>query len=250
MTATTSLPELEALLNLRFSDKSLLQRALTHRSYLNENPHYPLEDNERLEFLGDAVLDFLTGEYLYHRFPEMREGELTSLRSALVRRDTLAGFAAQLQLGQHLLMGHGEAESGGRTRAATLCAALEALVGALYLDQGLGAVDAFLAPLIGPETDRILRDRLDKDAKSLLQEAAQAAWQLTPRYRTVEEVGPDHAKEFTVQVVIGDRAFGQGTGRSKQLAAQAAAEEALAHVQAEVNNAINNNHQRLETEPD
>jgi ribonuclease-3 len=239
MTRPTQLATLETGLGLKFADKSLLQRALTHRSYLNENPHYPLEDNERLEFLGDAVLDFLTGEYLYHRFPEMHEGDLTSLRSALVRRDTLARFARQLQLGEHLLMGHGEAESGGRERSATLCAAIEALVGAVYLDQGLPAVETLMVPLIEPETARILRESLDKDSKSLLQETAQATWQLTPRYRTVDEVGPDHAKEFTVEVMIGDRAFGRGVGRSKQLAAQAAASAALERIEAEINDTIN-----------
>ncbi|MEJ2208776.1 MAG: ribonuclease III domain-containing protein, partial [Anaerolineae bacterium] len=133
----TNIKDLEQKLGIEFRDKSLLHRALIHRSYLNEHPDFPLEDNERLEFLGDAVLDFVTGEYLYHRFPELREGPLTSLRSALVRRDTLAQFARQLDLGNFLLMGHGEAESGGRERPATLCAAIEALVGALYLDKGL-----------------------------------------------------------------------------------------------------------------
>jgi ribonuclease-3 len=219
--------DLEQKLGIEFRDKSLLHRALIHRSYLNEHPSFPLEDNERLEFLGDAVLDFVTGEYLYHRFPELREGPLTSLRSALVRRDTLARFARQLDLGHYLLMGHGEAESGGRERPATLCAAFEALVGALYLDQGLGSLDDLLEPLITPEVAYILRDETYKDPKSLLQEMAQARMHRTPRYVTVAESGPDHAKTFTVHVSIGGKVYGEGDGHSKQQAAQAAAQEAL-----------------------
>lgn len=219
--------ELEQSLGIVFRDKSLLQRALIHRSYLNEHPNFPLEDNERLEFLGDAVLDFITGEYLYHRFPEMKEGPLTSLRSALVRRDTLARFARTLSLGRHLLMGHGEAESGGRHRPATLCAAFEALVGALYLDQGLDSVHGLVEPLVVPEIARILAKHLDKDPKSELQELAQARMHYTPRYRTVDESGPDHAKEFTVEATIGGQVYGQGKGPSKQQAAQAAARDAL-----------------------
>ena len=219
--------QLEERLGVDFRDKSLLQRALIHRSYLNEHPEFPLEDNERLEFLGDAVLDFVTGEYLYHRFPEMREGPLTSLRSVLVRRSTLARFAREWDLGRHLQMGHGEAESGGRNRPATLCAAFEALVGALYLDQGIDAVQRLIAPLVVPEISRTLQERLDKDPKSSLQEMAQARMHHTPRYATVGERGPDHAKQFTVAVTIGDRVFGQGQGPSKQQAAQAAAKEAL-----------------------
>jgi ribonuclease-3 len=224
---------LEQRLGMAFADKSLLQRALTHRSYLNEHPEFPLEDNERLEFLGDAILDAVTGEYLYHRYPELREGPLTSLRSVLVRRETLARFARQLDLGAHLLMGHGEAGTGGRERPAILCAAFEALVGALYLDQGLEAVQRFVGPLIGPEAAQTLEEHSDKDAKSLLQELAQAQLHHTPRYVTVAESGPDHAKEFTVQAIINRQVYGQGIGFSKQQAAQAAAEQALERFETE-----------------
>ncbi|MGD8463286.1 MAG: ribonuclease III [Anaerolineae bacterium] len=230
------LSELEHNLDIQFLDKSLLQRAITHRSYLNEHPGFALEDNERLEFLGDAVLDFVTGEYLYHRFPEVREGSLTSLRSVLVRRETLARFARNLRLGQYLMMGRGEDESGGRQRPAILCAAFEALVGAIYLDQGLEPVHRLVEPLITPEVERTLRDRLDKDAKSRLQELAQGQEQKTPRYATIAESGPDHAKEFTVQVTIGGEVYGQGTGRSKQHAAQEAARAALERFGLENNN--------------
>jgi ribonuclease-3 len=223
----TDISNLEQGLGIVFEDKSLLHRALTHRSYLNEHPEFPLEDNERLEFLGDAVLDFLTGEYLYHRFPELQEGPLTSLRSVLVRRGTLAHFARQMDLGRHLLMGHGEAETGGRNRPATLCAAFEALIGALYLDQGLDSVQSLLEPLIVPVIALTLQERLDRDPKSHLQELSQARLHRTPRYGTVKEQGPDHAKEFTVQVTIGGETFGEGSGPSKQQAAQAAARKAL-----------------------
>jgi ribonuclease-3 len=221
------LSELERDLGFAFADKSLLQRALTHRSYLNEHPEFPLEDNERLEFLGDAVLDFVTGEYLYHHFPEMAEGVLTNLRSALVRRETLARFAQSYRLNSYLQMGHGEAESGGRQRPANLCAAFEAVVGALYLDQGLEAVVAFVEPLIEPEVGRTMEGNLEKDAKSQLQELTQGRMHRTPRYVTVAESGPDHAKEFVVRVTIDGVAYGEGTGPSKQRAAQAAASDAL-----------------------
>ena len=225
----TDINRLERKLGVAFRDKSLLQRALTHRSYLNEHPEFPFEDNERLEFLGDAVLDFVTGEYLYHRFPEQREGSLTSLRSVLVRRNTLADFARQWDLGRHLKMGHGEAETGGRNRAATLCAAFEAVIGALYLDQGVDSVQALIEPLIVPQISRTLRERLDKDPKSSLQEFAQGRMHQTPRYRTVSESGPDHAKEFTVEATVGGEVYGTGKGYSKQQAAQEAARAALAH---------------------
>jgi len=217
----------EKALNVTFSNKALLQRALTHRSYLNENPNYPLEDNERLEFLGDAVLDFIAGEYLYHRFPEMPEGRLTNLRSALVRTETLAQFAIQLNLGDYLYLGRGEEESGGRKRPAILCDAFEAFIGALYLDSGLDPARQFVCPLIDPVLQAILALDTDKDAKSRLQEVAQSHYQVTPTYRTVLEEGPDHAKEFTVEAVIGGKVYGWGKGFSKQTAAQAAAQEAL-----------------------
>ena len=224
------LRELEGSLGIVFEDKSLLTRALTHRSYLNEHPDAAFEDNERLEFLGDAVLDFLTAAYLYHRFPELAEGPLTSLRSALVRREALARFARQLDLGRYILMGHGEADAGGRERPALLCAVFEALMGAIYLDQGVEAVQRLIEPLIGPEVTRIQRQHLDKDAKSLLQELAQGRMHHTPRYRTVAARGPEHAKEFTVQVSIGGQVYGEGRGPSKQQAAQAAAQDALARL--------------------
>jgi ribonuclease-3 len=217
----------EHALNLSFRDKTLLQRALTHRSYLNENPEYPLEDNERLEFLGDAILDFITGEYLYHRFPEMAEGQLTNLRSALVRTEKLAEFAVTLDLGQYLFLGRGEEDTGGRERMAILCDAFEALIGALYLDQGVEQARQFVLHIIEPALETTLAAAAEKDAKSRLQEVSQSYYQVTPTYRTVKEQGPDHAKEFTVEAVIDNKSYGQGKGFSKQTAAQAAAQQAL-----------------------
>ncbi len=225
----------EKILNLNFIDKTLLLRALTHRSYLNENPDFILGDNERLEFLGDAVLDFLTAGYLYHRFPEMREGELTSLRAALVRTESLANLAHKIDLGRCLYLGHGEEAGGGRRRLAVLCGAFEALVGALYLDQGLAAVEAFVKPLFDPEIEHILADDLDKNPKSLLQELSQAELEITPSYRTISESGPDHAKEFVVEAVIGRQVYGRGVGRSKQAAARVAAQHALVQLRRELN---------------
>lgn len=212
--------------DLHFKDPSLLRRALTHRSYLNEHPE-ELEDNERLEFLGDAVLDFVTGAFLYNRYPEMSEGELTRLRAALVRTEQLAEFAARLGIGEMIRLGKGEEEAGGRERAALLCANFEAVVGALYLDGGLPAVRAFVEPMLASAAGQILETQTDIDPKSLLQEWAQAALGHTPYYRTIAEAGPDHAKEFTVEVRIGSQVYGVGRGRSKQSAAQSAAEEAL-----------------------
>ena len=224
----SDLADLEESLGITFSDKSLLQRALIHRSYLNENPDFPLPDNERLEFLGDAILDFVTAESLYNCFPEMREGDLTNLRAALVREETLADFATALNLGQYLYMGHGEAESGGRERPAILCATFEALVGAIFLDQGLTVTKKFLNKLMETKLRRLAQDRMEKDPKSLLQELSQGRWRLTPVYRTVAERGPDHAKEFTVEVLIGGEVYGRGVGHSKQAAEQEAARMALA----------------------
>lgn len=218
---------LERRLGVSFTDYSLLRRALTHRSYLNENPDAGLLDNERLEFLGDAVLDFIVGAYLYQRFPAMDEGGLTALRAALVRTRTLADFARRLGIGQCLRLGVGEEESGGRQRVPTLCAAFEAVVGAIYLDQGLDAVLPLIERLAEPALERIMAQSLHKDAKSEFQVWAQGEFNITPHYEVIREVGPDHQKTFTVQVLLGNAVWGVGQGRSKQEAAQAAARAAL-----------------------
>ena len=232
----------EARLGLIFNDKTLLQRALTHRSYLNENPHHPLQDNERLEFLGDAVLDFITGEFLFHRFPEMKEGDLTSLRSALVRTETLAKYAQRINLGDHIAMGKGEAESGGRARQAILCGAFEALMGALYLDQGVEAATRFVMPLHQPEILEILETQRHRDPKSRLQELAQGHYKITPTYRRIREEGPDHAKIFTIGAYLGEICYGEGSGPNKQYAAQSAAQAAIERLQTEMKNRTPPNH--------
>jgi ribonuclease III len=214
---------------LVFGDMSLLRTALTHRSYLNEHPELEWRDNERLEYLGDGVLDFLLADFLYRRFPEASEGELTIMRAALVRRDTLARFARALNLGEALLMGHGEVDSGGRKRSATLCASFEALTGALFLDQGLEAAASLVMPMMEGELDRAQAEASAKDPKSRLQELAQSELGVTPRYKIAAEDGPAHERVFTVEAVIGDTVCGTGSGRSKQDAAQNAAEDALTH---------------------
>jgi len=213
-------------LDLQFSDYLLLSRALTHRSYLNEHPE-ALEDNERLEFLGDAVLDFLVGAWLYNRFPEMTEGELTRLRSALVRTEQLAEFSTEIGLGNSMRLGRGEAESGGRKREALLCATFEALVGALYLDSGISAVKDFIEPILENVADEILASGATQDSKSRLQEWAQANGNGAPTYRTISATGPDHAKVFEVEVYINGDKMGSGKGNSKQSAAKLAASEAM-----------------------
>ncbi len=212
-----------------FRDPSLLIRALTHRSYVNEHAEVS-EDNERLEFLGDAVLDFVAGAFLYHRFPEMREGGLTRLRAALVNTEQLARFAAALELGGLLRLGTGEAESGGRKRQTLLADAFEAVMGAYYLDSGLDAVRAFVEPLFQEAGDTVLLNESDVDAKSLFQEWAQAHLGHTPRYVTLGVSGPDHSREYTIEVVVGNEAYGTGTGPSKQAATQSAAQAALRKV--------------------
>lgn len=221
---------LEKRLNVQFRDYSLLARALAHRSYVNERESGGLENNERLEFLGDAVLDFVVGAYLYHRFPEMKEGNLTELRAALVKTTTLADLARQLNLGAFLRLGHGEAESGGRERAPTLAGAFEAVIGAVYLDRGLPVVKPLIEQLIGPVLEQILAQSLQKDAKSEFQVWAQGELGITPQYQTVGSEGPDHAKCFVVEVLVGKTLWGVGRGSSKQNAAKMAASEAMNRV--------------------
>jgi len=208
-------------------DRDLLREALTHPSYPNENPQSDPIDNQRLEFLGDALIDLVVAEWLYARYPEATEGELTGLRAQIVRTEGLQAFALEIDLGRHLLLGRGEAASGGRERPANLCAAFEALAGALYLDQGLGAVRAWMHAFLDRHATEIDGLRASKDAKSLLQEYAQSTVRITPSYRIVREEGPDHAKTFTAQALVGDAVWGEGTGNSKQAAEQAAPEAAL-----------------------
>jgi ribonuclease III len=213
-------------LKLPFSDYFLLTRALTHRSYLNENKD-AIEDNERLEFLGDAVLDFIVAEWLYNHYPEKPEGDLTRLRAALVYTDQLAYFARQIDLGKALRLGKGEIQAGGRERTTLLCDAFEALIGALYLHGGLPAVTDFMVPLLKGVVDIIFKNHIDDDTKSRLQEWAQGKGFSSPKYVLIAEQGPDHNKTFEMEVWIGNQPYGRGMGSNKQSAEKAAARQAL-----------------------
>lgn len=213
-------------LNLPFNDYFLLTRALTHRSYLNENKD-ALEDNERLEFLGDAVLDFIVAEWLYNHYPEKPEGDLTRLRAALVHTDQLAKFARKINLGDALRLGKGEIQARGRERTTLLCDAFEALIGALYLHGGITAVNKFMVPLLSEVAEAILKNHKDEDTKSRLQEWSQGHGLSSPKYVLISEEGPDHEKRFEMEVRIGSKAFGRGIGPSKQTAEKIAAKNAL-----------------------
>lgn len=220
------LREYSSQIGVNFNNIQLLDRALTHRSYLNEHPE-ALEDNERLEFLGDAVLDFLVGAWLYNQFPEKAEGELTRLRSALVRTEQLALFAMDIDLGSVIHLGRGEEENGGRVRNAILCGAFEALVGALYIDSGMVEVNRFIEPLLAPAAENIIKKRSHKDPKSVLQEWVQSQGFPPPNYETISMNGPEHKKIFEVEVQIADKPVSAGTGKSKQQAEKEAAINAI-----------------------
>jgi len=211
-----------------FKNSTLLQKAFIHRSALNEKQTPYTESNERMEFLGDAVLELATTKYLYAIFPTEPEGILTSYRSALVKTTTLAEVAENLGIGDQLVMSKGEETTGGRTNPSLLADAFEAVLGALFLDQGMEVVEEFLQQELFVKFDDILKNKLYKDSKSQLQEVVQALGQSTPLYEVVKEIGPDHDKEFTVNVVVDNKIVGTGTGKSKQIAQQAAAQQALA----------------------
>jgi ribonuclease-3 len=224
--AQESPAELAQRLHLNFKDLLLLSRALTHRSFLNEHTE-ALEDNERLEYLGDAVLDFIVGVWLYHHYPEMAEGDLTRMRSALVHTEQLAVFARKVKLGDAMRLGRGEVQAGGQNRSALLCDTFEAVVGALYLDSGVDAVNTFMHPLLQEAAEDILVNHKNEDPKSLLQEWAQSQGFQAPLYITRSAHGPDHSKIFELEVVIAGNIYGTGTGPSKSTAAKAAARVAL-----------------------
>jgi ribonuclease-3 len=217
----------QAHAGLRFRDLGLLRRALTHRSYLGgEEAHGP-ESNERLEFLGDAVLELIVIEYLYQRFPLDREGELTQKKSLLVSRAVLADRAERLELGRFILLSDAERGAGGSERHSILADSFEAVLGAIYLDQGLEEARRFVERRLLRQADRILRDTEKQNFKSILQELIQARLRVHPRYRVFSEEGPDHEKLFTVEVVVRGKVLGRGTGRNKKESEQLAAREAL-----------------------
>ncbi len=212
-----------------FDDPQLLHRAFTHRSALNEPDSGTNSEvsNERLEFLGDAVLELAVTRYLFHQHPEEPEGKLTAYRSALVRTTTLAEVARELDLGNKLYMSKGEEATGGRDNDSLLADTMEAVIGAIYLDQDFLAAEKFISQYILPKFDQIKEKHLYKDPKSLLQEIVQSQGYPTPSYEVIDEVGPDHNKRFTVQVKVGQKMMGEGRGKSKQKAQQEAAKEAL-----------------------
>ena len=216
---------LEETLGVHFQDATLLHMALTHRSYIYETQGEGLSSNERLEFLGDSILAFVSTDFLYRSFPDLSEGELTDVRAILVKTETLATFAQDIQLGTFMLMGKGEQHSGGGKRV--LASAFEAVLGAIFLDQGIEAVQQFLLHRLEPIAQHIVEKRLFKDNKSRFQELSQAHDSITPFYRLVSQEGPSHNREFTVEVMQGDIVAGRGHGRNKQTAEQEAAYEAL-----------------------
>jgi len=220
---------LEEQIGHTFRTPALLAQALTHPSFVNEYAELTLQDNQRMEFLGDAILGFLVGEWLFQRYPDAREGDLTGLRAHVVRTEGVSVFAREVNLGSYLRLGKGEAASGGQHRPANLCAAFEALVGAIYLDQGMECTRQWLTRFLEKHASEIDAQRASKDAKSRLQELTQALLRIVPVYRIVHEEGPDHAKTFTAQVSVGQEVWGSGMGSSKQAAEQAAADQALAN---------------------
>jgi ribonuclease-3 len=210
-----------------FKSHELLQMAFTHRSYLNENRHLKLQHNERLEFLGDAVLELVTTEFLFEKYPTETEGELTAYRAGLVNTSTLSTVATTLGMNDYLLLSKGEAKDTGRARQYILANTFEAVVGALYLDQGYDAARDFIAAYVLSLTDDIVAHRLWQDAKSRFQEIAQEKHSVTPTYETLGETGPDHDRYFTIGVFLGKQKVAEGRGKSKQEAEQNAAQNAL-----------------------
>lgn len=221
-----NLRQFQDILDFEFQQPELLRRALTHSSFVNEYDEV-LRDNERLEFLGDALLDFIVGDMLFRRFPEMTEGELTQLRSAMVKTDSLALLASEVRLGEFLRIGKGEERNGGRNRSNILCRGFEAVVGAMYMDRGLDTLKEFVEPRLEDLMNYILDNSLHQDARSLLQEASQEELSITPVYQLVDTVGPEHDKQFVIEVTLEEIPIGRGKGTSKRTAAQDAARDAL-----------------------
>lgn len=226
----TALADLEALqqaLGVSFNNLPLLQQALVHRSYINENPDFAPTSNERLEFLGDAVLGLIIAEKLYRDFPQLTEGEMSGLRAALVCQDTLARVAQTIGLGDYLYLGKGERASGGQHKPANLARALEAVIAAIFLDQDPATTRDVILKLFNQELQSATRRGIEVDYKSRLQELIQARTQQVPVYRVVATTGPSHERKFTVEVTVGDTILGKGTGKSKKAAEAEAARVAL-----------------------
>jgi ribonuclease-3 len=221
-----TLDDLQKTIHIQFKNRELLERAFVHRSHLNEAKHLQ-SSNERLEFLGDAVLSFLTSEYLYKTYPEYPEGTLTNIRSSLVKTQSLAGIAKKMGLGDLLLLSHGEEASGGRNNVSLLADCFEALLGAIFLDQDVDTARTFLTHFLFPEAKHIVENKTYVDYKSLFQEIVQQQSRTSPTYHVQKSEGPDHAKTFWVAAIAGGVTLGEGKGKSKQEAEQAAAANAL-----------------------
>ncbi len=218
---------LEKKLNLKFKDENLLTQAFVHRSYLNENPDFHLHHNERLEFLGDAVLELVVTEDLYQNYPKKPEGELTNWRAALVNSKILSTIAQELKFGDFVLLSKGQSKEAGKARKYILANVFEAIIGAIYLDIGYDAAKQFIKKNLMKELPEIIEKGLYKDAKSRFQEGAQERTGITPSYRVLKEWGPDHAKHFVVGVFLKKKLIAKGEGSSKQEAEEAAAQNAL-----------------------
>ena len=219
--------DFEKKIKVTFKDKNLLKQAFTHRSFINENPGASLSHNERLEFLGDAVLELIVTDFLYKKYPQYTEGELTALRSALVNAIIISEIAADIEMNGYLLLSKGEAKDNGKARQYILANTYEALVGAMYLDQGYEVTNKFITKTLLPKTSEIVNKKLWRDAKSLVQEKAQEFVLVTPAYKVLNQSGPDHDKHFTVGIYFGPNLIAEGKGKSKQEAEQKAAESAL-----------------------
>jgi len=222
-----TLPEFEHTLVKPFKNKTLLEQAFIHRSYINENPRSRLMHNERLEFLGDAVLELITTEYLFARYPDHNEGDLTAYRSALVNAVTLSEVANSLSFNDLILLSKGEAKDTTRARSSILADAYEAFLGALYLDQGYESAKKFVHTTLLSKTAEIIEKGLYKDSKSFVQEKAQETVGFTPTYKVIDELGPDHDKHFVMAIYFGEEKIAQGEGKSKQEAETSAARAAL-----------------------
>ena len=223
----SELSELQAILGITFEDSSFLTNALTHSSYANENLDLDLESNERLEFLGDALLGYVVAQELYLKFPSLSEGELTETRVELVRSETLVRIARRLILGNYLYLGRGEEQEGGRERARNLAGALEAVMGAVLLDQGLEVARQFILTQLEEDIEKAGKIGPRRDYKSLLQEVVQAQWKAHPIYSMGEEPDPNGSKVFTAEARVGDRVLGRGAGKTKRMAQRRAAQDAL-----------------------
>ncbi len=221
------LNKLQEIIDVKFSDVTVLLSAVTHRSYLNEHREATWNHNERLEFLGDAVLELVVTDYLFNKYTDKPEGELTAVRAALVNTVSLSGASEELGINDFLLMSKGEAKDVGRARQYILANAFEACIGAIYVDQGYEAAEKFIAERLFPKTDKIVKHRLWQDPKSRFQELSQEQVSITPTYETTAQVGPDHDRVFTVGVYLKGELVAEGNGRSKQEAEQAAAELAV-----------------------